>query len=196
MVGWHHRLNGQEFEQAPGVGDEQGNLACCSPWGHKESDTAEQLNWAVQMELLLNCIYLEGVGGWEREHHCQREPVLISHLALDICTFTPRTKSIPLPFSQTKPSSLRRKKSHRFCLKSHSVPSTQEVIFTIWNIFGLRQEDGFSCLKAWNEDFTPSTILKVLLLPQIDLFPLLLKPQIVKSAVFFTHSYTGSVIAS
>ena len=35
MVGWHHRLNGHEFEQAPGVGDGQGSLACCSPWGHK-----------------------------------------------------------------------------------------------------------------------------------------------------------------
>ena len=42
MVGWHHRLNGHEFEQAPGVGDEQGSLASCSPWGHKESDTTEQ----------------------------------------------------------------------------------------------------------------------------------------------------------
>ena len=41
MAGWHHRLNGHEFEQAPGVGDGQGSLACCSPWGHKESDTTE-----------------------------------------------------------------------------------------------------------------------------------------------------------
>ena len=39
MVGWHHRLNGQEFEQAPGDGKGQGRLACCSPWGLKESDT-------------------------------------------------------------------------------------------------------------------------------------------------------------
>ena len=45
MVGWHHWFNGHEFEQAPGVGDEQGSLACCSPWGHKESDTTEWLNW-------------------------------------------------------------------------------------------------------------------------------------------------------
>ena len=44
LVGWHHRLNGHEFEQAPGVGDGQGSLACCSPWGHKESDTTERLN--------------------------------------------------------------------------------------------------------------------------------------------------------
>ena len=41
MVGWHHRLNGHEFEQALGVGEGQGSLACCSPWGHKESDTTE-----------------------------------------------------------------------------------------------------------------------------------------------------------
>ena len=45
MAGWHHWLNGHEFEWTPGVGDGQGRLACCSPWGHKESDTAEGLNW-------------------------------------------------------------------------------------------------------------------------------------------------------
>ena len=44
MVGWHHRPNGHEFEQAPGVGDGQGGLACCSPWGCKESDMTERLN--------------------------------------------------------------------------------------------------------------------------------------------------------
>ena len=41
LVGWHHQLNGCEFEQALGVGDEQGSLMCCSPWGSKESDTTE-----------------------------------------------------------------------------------------------------------------------------------------------------------
>ena len=45
IVGWHHQLNGHEFEQVPGVGDGQGSLAFCSPWGRKESDTAERLNW-------------------------------------------------------------------------------------------------------------------------------------------------------
>ena len=44
MVGWHHRLDGHEFEQAPGVGDGQGSLECCSPWGCKELDTTEWLN--------------------------------------------------------------------------------------------------------------------------------------------------------
>ena len=45
MVWWHHQLDGHEFEQALGVGDGQGSLECCSPWGCKESDTTEQLNW-------------------------------------------------------------------------------------------------------------------------------------------------------
>ena len=45
MVGWHHWLDGQEFEQAPGAGDGQGGLVCCSSWGCKESDTTELLNW-------------------------------------------------------------------------------------------------------------------------------------------------------
>ena len=44
MIGWAHGLNGQEFEQALGVGDGQGDLACCSSWGRKELDTTEQLN--------------------------------------------------------------------------------------------------------------------------------------------------------
>ena len=47
----HHWLNGYEFEQAPGVGDGQGSLVCCSPWGHKESDMTEQLNWTELTEL-------------------------------------------------------------------------------------------------------------------------------------------------
>ena len=45
MVGWHHRLDGREFEWTLGVGDGQGSLACCDSWGHKESDTTERLNW-------------------------------------------------------------------------------------------------------------------------------------------------------
>ena len=56
MVGWHYQLNGHEFEQAPGVGDGQGSLACCSPWGRKESETTEQLNcmqaWYNSLKIL------------------------------------------------------------------------------------------------------------------------------------------------
>ena len=42
MVGWHHGLNGYEFEKTLVIGDGQGGLACCTPWGHKESDTTER----------------------------------------------------------------------------------------------------------------------------------------------------------
>ena len=45
MVGWHHGLNGHEFEQTLGVGEGQGSLVCCSPWGCRESDMTERLNW-------------------------------------------------------------------------------------------------------------------------------------------------------
>ena len=44
MVGWHHRLNAHEFEQTQRDNEGQGSLVCCSPWGHKESDTTERMN--------------------------------------------------------------------------------------------------------------------------------------------------------
>ena len=56
MVGWHHRLDGHEFEHAPGVGDGQRSLVCCSPWGCKELDSTEQLNNIKMM----SCSYLPG----------------------------------------------------------------------------------------------------------------------------------------
>ena len=58
LVGWHHRLDGHEVEQALGVGDGQGGLACCSPWGHKQSDTTEQLNWIEHITMWMNLKYL------------------------------------------------------------------------------------------------------------------------------------------
>ena len=67
MVGWHHQYNGHEFEQAPGVADEQGSLACCSPWGCKESETTEQGNWLTDL-----CI-----GRWILHHWASREALLM-----------------------------------------------------------------------------------------------------------------------
>ena len=55
MAGWHHRLDGHEFEWTQGVGNEQGSLACCNSWGRKESDTPEQLNWT---ELMIQSWYI------------------------------------------------------------------------------------------------------------------------------------------
>ena len=52
MVGWHHRLNGHEFEQTPGDSEGHGSLLCCSPWGEKELDTTEWLNKQWQNSIL------------------------------------------------------------------------------------------------------------------------------------------------
>ena len=60
MAGWHHRLDGREFEWIPGVGDGQGGLACCDSWCRKESDTTERLNWT---ELSLE----DEMAGWHQQ---------------------------------------------------------------------------------------------------------------------------------
>ena len=59
MAGWHHRLNGREFEWTLGVGDGQGSLACCSPGGRKESDTAERLNWVERSKKCFGSLMCE-----------------------------------------------------------------------------------------------------------------------------------------
>ena len=60
MGGWHHWFDGHEFEQALGVGDGQGSLSCCSPWGRKELDTTERLNWIDLMQTF-NALRLETI---------------------------------------------------------------------------------------------------------------------------------------
>ena len=59
MVGWHYQLNGHEFELAPGVGEGQRSLAYCSPWGCKESDITEQLNWTGSLDFSCFHIWVE-----------------------------------------------------------------------------------------------------------------------------------------
>ena len=61
MAGWHHWLNGHEFEWTPGVGDGQGGLVCCDSWGCKESDTTEWLNWTERLQAKGE----EGGRGWD-----------------------------------------------------------------------------------------------------------------------------------
>ena len=60
-VGWHHRCDGHEFEQAPGVGDGHGSLACCSPWGRKESDVTKWPNWTDSWFTLLYSTNLQSI---------------------------------------------------------------------------------------------------------------------------------------
>ena len=60
MAGWYHWLDGHGFGWTPGVGDGQGGLACCSSWGHKESDTTEQLHWTELKETRFKCLRATG----------------------------------------------------------------------------------------------------------------------------------------
>ena len=76
MVGFHHRLNGDEFEVSLGVGDGQGGLVWCSPWGGKEFDTTEQLNWTVL---------------------CSRTSLFIHPACNSLHLIIPNSQSIPLP---------------------------------------------------------------------------------------------------
>ena len=68
MAGWHHWLNGCEFEWTPGVGDGQGGLECCNSWGRKESDKTEQLNWIEHLKVT-HCICTS----W----NCQTSPCFV-----------------------------------------------------------------------------------------------------------------------
>ena len=71
MAGWHHWLDGREFEWTPGVGDGQGGLACCNPWGHKESDMTGWQNW-TELTLIFSFIFPSAPSsvvytlGWDR----------------------------------------------------------------------------------------------------------------------------------
>ena len=99
MAGWHHWLNGRESGWTPGDGDGQRGLACCDSWGHKESDTTEQLNWTELKRTKLcvnsskNCCHLFA-------------DTYVSYLMLDFCTYITlfnshknhRGKSLPLCF--------------------------------------------------------------------------------------------------
>ena len=72
MVGWHHQLNGCEFEQTPGDGEEQGSLACCGPWGHQESDTTERLNnysLEIQAQISSTSLYKAQKGSSQQKKH-------------------------------------------------------------------------------------------------------------------------------
>ena len=73
MFGWHHRLNGHDFEQTLGDDEGQGSLECCSRWGHRESDTTEQLNKDQQQQCVYKLLgFPGGTGGKENACQCRR----------------------------------------------------------------------------------------------------------------------------
>ena len=86
MVGWHHWLDGHGFEQAPGVGDGQGGLACCSPWGCKELDTTERLNgltdWLLYLIQALTILWRDNLfctSGWSLGDFFQSSGLYTTH---------------------------------------------------------------------------------------------------------------------
>ena len=103
MAGWHHWLDGHEFEWTPGVGDGQGGLACCSSWGCKESDTTERLNWKChRMILVFHCLsYFTSFDqlyflscDWKWRYFI----LLCGWVILYYCTSTPSSSCIHLSF--------------------------------------------------------------------------------------------------
>ena len=113
MVGWHHRLDGHEFEQAPRVGDGLGTLVCCSPWGLKESDTtklnqsyqkqqAEGIRIIMRLDHLMTTFYAchlcFSVQAWKRRtllfHRCETEAQAQSRDLLEVIQLVQDSKSI------------------------------------------------------------------------------------------------------
>ena len=71
MVGWHYHFNGHEFEQAPGDGEGQESLACCSPWGHKESNMTEQQS--VMVVIAKICARVKTHGPTHKHTHIHKD---------------------------------------------------------------------------------------------------------------------------
>ena len=130
MIGWHHRLDGHEFEQAPGVGDGQGSLACNSPWGLRESDMTKQLNWTdwfsihiiiyVYSPYLKLCAYILHICNYTHTQIGQKYLTWQSELKMDVRFWKVRTSwnlqaqfcwtdwnSLPLTFVQGCPIEFR-----------------------------------------------------------------------------------------
>ena len=117
MAGWHHGLDGQESEWTPGVGDEQGDQACCDSWGRKESDTTERLNWTYcKIKLENSLLYFIWSSLWVTERtvqllsgcHLQNQALLTSVVqTFQVCiavinvTSQPEGRCGALPVPQT-----------------------------------------------------------------------------------------------
>ena len=78
MAGWHHGLDGPEFEWTPGVSDRQGGLVCCNLWGRKESDTTERLTWTKQCLIILPVSLLRFYVSFIKEGAMSLWPVIVS----------------------------------------------------------------------------------------------------------------------
>ena len=137
MVAWHHQLNGHEFEQTPGDREAQGSLVCCSPWGCKELDMAQQLNNNKAKQFLRRMSQLYTL---QIKTIRWIPPQLSFFPALSLLPTKPasrsRSTSIPIP-SGNRCSS--------FCLKPVLTPSFQELHYIISQLFLINFNISFTC---------------------------------------------------
>ena len=135
MVGWHHRLNGHEFEQAPGFGDGQGSLVCCSPWGPMESDMTE--NWT-------------DLTGKRGETVVGSSIPAMSQVGPCISSWMKQSSSTPLGHSLIPSLSF---KILNFCeLKVYGIHSSILKIST-WtkNVINSNRDFSLTCLTPWSD---------------------------------------------
>ena len=113
MVGCHHRLDQREFKQALGVCDGQGGLACCSPWGHKESDMTERLNWNIPLYIYATSSL--SIHLW-MDKEVQEEGDICIHRADSLCCIAFKATMLQKTNKQTKSKTTQ---INKFCLKIH-----------------------------------------------------------------------------
>ena len=134
MVGWHHWLNGHEFEQALRVGDGQGSLVCCSPWSHKKWDMTEHLNWTEPFLLLLFFFF------WQ--HHeaygilVPRPEIQPTSPALKAQSLNHRATREALPLAVSWWSHFH----SQYLFSFHPLKS---ILFSLWNF--IRSSEGCVC---------------------------------------------------
>ena len=138
MAGWHHQLDGHEFGWTLGVGDGQGGLACCSSWGHKESDTTARLNWTE---------VLQGTGTTDPSGLLPHMAVLLtnSEESLHSLTFTsvgaPHFSPIPATFTMLSVVFL----NEILPITQESLLSAQlSLLLLCWNVEGPKGQPLFS----------------------------------------------------
>ena len=140
MVGWHHRLDGHEFGQAPGVDDGQGNLACCSPWGCKDSDMTKRLTWTELRAGEINIAkHLYGkeklVTSWKIEN--THIPQLLGKSLREIMSYVEQMHMrtfITVMFIMTKQKQ-KTWEENKMLLKREWIT---QFIYTMWNYSALR----------------------------------------------------------
>ena len=150
MVGWHHRLDGHEFEQAPGESEAQGSLVCCSSWGHKELDITQQLNnsKAEQFFRRMSQLYTSQIK-------------IISRIPPQLSFFPALSLPPTKPASRSRFTSIQLPSGNRlssFYLKPVPTPSFQELHYIISQLFLMNFNISLTC--AFNINISKQEVSK------------------------------------